>query len=190
MAPNDQPDNQPDHLLAEFTREFRFYKNLADRALAQVDDTAFFAALDDGETNSIAVNVKHMGGNLRSRWRDFLTTDGEKPDRHRDSEFELGPEDSREALQALWERGWGTLFDTLAGLSPGDLGNTVQIRAEPHTVSRALLRSLAHASYHAGQIALLARHWKGAGWQTLSVPRGKSEEHNKATRERWAAGSA
>ncbi len=176
-------------LLAEIAREFRFYKDLCDRAITQVDDTAFFAALDDGETNSIAITVKHVGGNLRSRWRDFLTSDGEKPDRHRDTEFELGPDDSRAALQALWEQGWATQFDTLAGLAPDDLGRTVQIRAEPHTVSRALLRSLAHISYHAGQITQLARHWKGTAWQTLSVPRGKSEEFNRAARERWAAQS-
>lgn len=178
-----------DDLLALLRREFRFYKDLADRALAQVDDEAFFAALGDGEANSIALTVKHMGGNLRSRWSDFLTTDGEKPDRDRDGEFELRPGDSREALQALWERGWTTLFDTLESLAPGDLGRTVRIRAEPHSVLRALVRGLPHASYHAGQIVQLARHWRGAGWQTLSVPRGKSEEFNRAAWERWGGGA-
>lgn len=179
--------NAPDDLLAEFIREFRSYKDLADRALAQVGDDAFFAPLSDGETNSIAITVKHLGGNLWSRWRDFLTSDGEKPDRDRDGEFELRDGDDREALLALWEKGWGTLFDTLASLSSGDLGRTVLIRSEPHTVTRALLRSLAHVAYHVGQIVLLARHRQGAGWQTLTVPRGKSEEFNRAARERWAA---
>jgi hypothetical protein len=179
-----------DDLLALLRREFRFYKDLADKAIAQVDDDAFFAALGDGETNSIALTVKHMGGNLRSRWSDFLTTDGEKPDRDRDGEFELRQGDSREALQALWERGWETLLDTLESLTSDDLARTVRIRAEPHSVLRALVRGLPHASYHVGQIVQLARHWRGADWQTLSVPRGKSEELNRAARERWSSSAA
>lgn len=153
------------------------YKQLADDAMAQVDDAQFAAPLGD-EENSIALVVKHMAGNLRSRWTDFLTTDGEKPDRDRDSEFELGGDDARAALMEAWERGWATFLDTLQSLTPDDLAGTVHIRGEPQSVIRAVDRGVAHACYHVGQIVLLAKHFAGPGWRTLSIPRRQSRQFN------------
>jgi len=157
---------------------FRYYKNLAERAMAQCPDEGLFATLD-GESNSIAIIVKHMAGNMRSRWSDFLTTDGEKPDRHRDMEFEE-PAKSREELLAAWDRGWKYLFDALAGLSDADLTRTVYIRTEPHSVMQAINRQVAHYSYHVGQITFLAKHFaaKSGNWTALTVPRKKSAEFN------------
>lgn len=154
-----------------------YYKKLADDAMAQVDDAQFFAPLG-GEENGIALIVKHMAGNLRSRWTDFLTSDGEKPDRDRDTEFEVHPGDGRAALLEAWERGWATFLGTLQSLTPEDLGRTVHIRGEPHTVIRAVDRGLAHACHHVGQIVLLAKHFAGPGWRTLSIPRGQSRQFN------------
>lgn len=153
------------------------YKKLADDAMAQVDDAQFAAALGD-EENSIALIVKHMAGNLRSRWTDFLTTDGEKPDRDRDSEFEMGGDDARGALMEAWERGWTTFLGTLQSLSPDDLARTVTIRREPQTVIRAVDRGVAHACYHVGQIVLLAKHFAGRDWRSLSIPRRQSRQFN------------
>jgi hypothetical protein len=167
------------HLLADSEASFRKQKELAERALAQVDDDAFFRALD-AESNSLAVLVQHVAGNLRSRFRDFLTTDGEKPDRHRDGEFELAAGALRAELMARWEAGWAILFETLASLAPADLLHTVTIRGEPHTVVQALDRALAHYAQHAGQIVLLAKHWAGPAWKTLSIPRGRSREFERA----------
>jgi uncharacterized damage-inducible protein DinB len=152
------------------------YKKLADDAMAQVDDAQFFAVLGD-EENSIALIAKHMAGNLRSRWTDFLTTDGEKPDRDRDSEFEVHG-DTRAPLLEAWERGWATFLGTLQSLSPDDLARTIHIRGEPQTVIRAVDRGVAHACYHVGQIVLLARHFAGPGWRTLSIPRRQSQQFN------------
>jgi uncharacterized damage-inducible protein DinB len=152
------------------------YKKLADDAMAQVDDAQFFAPLGD-EENSIALVVKHMAGNLRSRWTDFLTTDGEKPDRDRDSEFEIHG-DERAPLLEAWERGWATFLGTLESLAPDDLARSVRIRGEPQTVIRAVDRGVAHACYHVGQIVLLARHFAGPGWRTLSIPRRQSQQFN------------
>jgi hypothetical protein len=159
-------------------REFHRTRELADKAIAQVSDADFFAA-PDPQTNPIAIVVKHVAGNLRSRWTDFLTTDGEKPGRDRDGEFVIGPEDGREALLARWDRGWSILFATLEGLRDEDLDATVQIRGEPHTVVQAIHRQLTHYAYHAGQIVLLARHFAGDSWRTLSVPRGGSAAFNQ-----------
>lgn len=152
------------------------YKKLADDAMAQVDDAQFFMPLGEDE-NSIALIVKHMAGNLRSRWTDFLITDGEKPDRDRDSEFEIHG-DERAALLEAWERGWATFMDTLRSLAPDDLARTVHIRGEPHTVIRAIDRGVAHACSHVGQIVQLARHFAGPGWRTLSVARRQSRQFN------------
>ena len=163
-------------------KEFRRLKNGAEKALAQVSDGQFFAQLD-AESNSLAHIVKHIAGNLRSRWDKFLTTDGEKPDRHRDAEFEITPEDTRASLMERWENGWAILFRELEPLKSEDLLRTVLIRWEPHTVVRAVHRQLTHYGEHVGQIVFLAKHLAGAGWQTLSVPRGKSEEVNA----KWAA---
>src|SRR5271167_1954977 len=156
---------------------FHYYKNLAETAIAQVTDEQLFAVLD-GEMNSIAVIVKHMAGNMRSRWKDFLTTDGEKPDRNRDAEF-TDPPASREALLAVWENGWQSLFSALEPLSNEDLERTITIRGEAHSVMQAINRQVAHYSYHCGQIVLLAKHFKSNEWQSLSVPRGQSAGFNR-----------
>jgi len=148
---------------------FRGYKTLAERAMAQVSDDQLFAALD-GEMNSIAIIVKHMVGNMRSRWTDFLTTDGEKPDRHRDSEFEE-PAAGRQELMAQWERGWQYVFDAIEPLTEDDLGRTVTIRGEPHSVMQAINRQIAHYANHVGQIVLLAKHFASDNWQSLTIPR-------------------
>jgi uncharacterized protein DUF1572 len=159
---------------------FRYYKALAERAMAQVSDEQLFTMLDD-ESNSIAIVVKHMAGNMRSRWTDFLSTDGEKPDRNRDAEF-AEPPTTRAALMAVWEEGWHCMFHALAALTDDDLAHTVTIRGEGHSVMQAINRQLAHYPYHCGQIVLLAKHLNHAGWQSLSVPRGKSEEFNARVR--------
>lgn len=164
---------------------FRQYKTLAERAISQVSDEQLNHSLD-AEMNSIAVIVKHMAGNMRSRWTDFLTTDGEKPDRDRDSEFEAPPE-TREALLALWEQGWQCLFSALEPLSEEDLARTVTIRGEAHSVMQAINRQVAHYSYHSGQIVLLAKHFRHNEWQSLSVPRGRSSEFNRRILAREAS---
>jgi uncharacterized damage-inducible protein DinB len=155
---------------------FRYYKKLAERAMEQCPDEGLFGALDE-ESNSIAIIVKHMAGNMRSRWTDFLTTDGEKPDRHRDTEFEA-PAKTRTEILALWEQGWRYLFDALAQLTDADLTRTVTIRTEPHSVTQAINRQIAHYSYHTGQIAFLAKHFaaQSGKWTALTVPRKKSAD--------------
>jgi uncharacterized damage-inducible protein DinB len=156
---------------------FRYYKKLGERAMAQCPDQGLFAMLD-AESNSIAIVVKHMAGNMRSRWTDFLTSDGEKPNRNRDSEFE-DPPTTRAELMELWERGWKFLFDALEPLSDEDLTGTITIRTEPHSVTQAINRQIAHYSYHVGQIVYLARHFTGDKWQSLTIPKKKSAEFNK-----------
>lgn len=163
---------------------FRQYKQLGERAMAQVSDEQLFALLDD-EANSIAIIVKHMTGNMRSRWTDFLTTDGEKPTRNRDSEF-VDPPATREALLREWEEGWSCLFRAIEPLTDADLSRTITIRGEAHSVMQAINRQLAHYPQHVGQIVLLAKHWAGPQWQSLSVPRNKSAEFNRKV----AAGEA
>jgi uncharacterized damage-inducible protein DinB len=158
---------------------FRYYKKLADRAIVQCPDEALFITVD-AESNSIAIIVKHMAGNMRSRWLDFLTTDGEKPDRNRDTEFEDPPQ-TRAQLSEMWERGWKYLFDALEPLTETDLTRTVTIRTEPHSVMQAINRQIAHYAHHVGQILFLAKHLtftKTGEWESLSVPRGKSAEIN------------
>ena len=156
---------------------FRYYKKLAERAIEQVSDEQLLAVLDE-EMNSIALIVKHLTGNMRSRWTDFLTTDGEKPDRSRDAEFSAPPE-TRQALLDLWEDGWQRLLGTLGSLSDADLGRTITIRGEAHSVMQAINRQVAHYSYHCGQIVFLAKHLRHDRWQTLSVPRGSSAEFTR-----------
>jgi len=156
---------------------FRHYKMLSAAAMAQVTEEQLFAVLD-GEMNSIAVIVKHMAGNMKSRWTDFLTSDGEKPDRNRDSEF-VEPPSTRDALMDLWEHGWNYLFHALEPLTDVDLARTVTIRGEPHSVMQAINRQVAHYAYHCGQIVLLAKHFRGAEWTSLSVPRGRSGAFNE-----------
>ena len=166
-----------DHYLQDAMVLFRKMKQMAERALAQVSDEQFFAQLD-AESNSLALIVKHIAGNARSRWRDFLTSDGEKPDRHRDGEFEIVTDDTRAALMERWERGWQYLFEALEPLRSGDLMRKVRIRNEEHTIVQAINRQLTHYASHIGQITFLAKHYAGSNWQTLSIPRGKSEEFN------------
>jgi len=155
---------------------FRYYKKLAERAMQQCPDDALFESLDV-ESNSIAIIVKHMAGNMRSRWTDFLTTDGEKPDRNRDTEFEDAPK-TRVELMKLWERGWKHIFDALEPLGDDDLVRKITIRTEPHSVTQAINRQVAHYSYHVGQIVYVAKHLAGSKWQTLTVPKKKSAEFN------------
>jgi Protein of unknown function (DUF1572) len=156
---------------------FRAYKKLAERAMEQVSDEQLFIALDD-ESNSIAIIVKHMAGNMRSRWTDFLTTDGEKPDRNRDSEF-VDPAATRAALLQVWEEGWTCVFDAIEPLTDADLGRRITIRGEAHSVMQAVNRQVAHYAQHVGQIVLLAKHFAGADWKSLSVPRNRSAEFNR-----------
>lgn len=165
-----------ENYLAETIETFRSYKKMAERAMEQVSDDEFFRLID-AESNSIAVITKHIGGNLRSRFSDFLTSDGEKPDRDRDAEF-VTDADTRESVTKVWETGWQTLLETLESLKPDDLEKTVKIRGEDFTVTKALTRALSHVSSHIGQITFLAKHLRCSDWKTLSVPRGKSGEFN------------
>lgn len=167
---------------------FRNYKKLAERAIEQVSEEEFFTAID-AESNSIAVVVKHIAGNLHSRWRDFLTTDGEKPDRDRDAEFEL-IEDTRESLMEFWETGWQTLIDNIEPLTEEDFSRTITIRGEPHSVVEAINRQLTHYSYHIGQIVFLAKHLKSSEWKTLSVPKDRSADFNRFLAQKQAKGEA
>ena len=162
--------------LKDITTLFRFYKSLADRAMEQAPDEALFATLD-AESNSIAIIGKHLSGNMRSRWTDFLTSDGEKPDRNRDSEFEAPPA-TRAELMALWELGWKNLFAGLATVTDADLSRTIHIRGEAHSVIQAINRAVTHTSYHVGQIVFLSKHFAGTKWIALTVPRGKSSQYN------------
>lgn len=155
--------------------ELKKLKKQAERAISQATDDHFFATLDS-ESNSIALIMKHIAGNMRSRWTDFLTTDGEKPNRNRDSEFEQETDDTRQKIQTAWENGWALTFAAISALKPEDLGRTVLIRKEPHSVLQAINRQLSHYSAHIGQIIQLAKHYAGANWQTLSVPKRKSKE--------------
>lgn len=173
--------------LADVKARCDTIRTLAERAAAQVDDAAFFAPLG-AEENSIALLMKHMAGNLRSRFTDFLTSDGEKPDRNRDAEFEQSPADSRAAILARWNEGWRILFAALDTIAPGDLTRTVTIRGEPHTVIQALSRQLVHQSQHAGQIVLLAKHAAGVRWKTLSIPRGQSAAFTRDLADRQRRG--
>ena len=163
--------------LDEALRSLRGHKRLAEGAMAQVTDEEFFRQLDP-EANSIAILVKHLAGNMRSRFTDFLTTDGEKPDRHRDQEFLLDAGTTRAEVMRRWEEGWACVFTAVQPLRPEDLGSTVTIRGDAHSVLMALHRQVAHYAYHVGQIVLVAKHMRGAEWKSLSVPRGKSDEFN------------
>lgn len=165
-------------LTTSYTKDaidlFRYYKRLADNAIAQCPDDRLSAEIDP-ESNSIAIIMKHLAGNMRSRWTDFLTTDGEKPDLHRDSEFEA-PAKTRAELLAMWEGAWRLLFDALTPLTDDDLARTITIRTEPHSAMQAINRQVAHYSYHIGQIVYLARHFAGSQWKTLTIPKNKSQE--------------
>ena len=163
--------------VADSLTLFRYYKSLVERALAQLTDEQLFAA-PDSESNSIAVIVKHLTGNMRSRFTDFLTSDGEKPGRDRDAEFE-DPPGSRAELMALWEEGWNCVFTALEPITEADLPRSINIRGEAHSVMQAINRQVAHYAYHFGQIVFLAKHFKSDQWQTLSIPRRQSAEYNR-----------
>ena len=165
------------HYLDDALQTFRDYKRLAERAFAQITDEDFFRTLDS-ESNSIAVNIKHVAGNMLSRWTDFLTTDGEKPERNRDMEFIMLPDTTKDELLAHWEKGWKCVFEAIEPLTAADLMRTIRIRGQDHTVVQAINRQLAHYAYHVGQIVCLAKHFKSSDWQSLSVPRNKSAEFN------------
>lgn len=166
-----------ENYLRDVVETFRNYKSLAEKAAAQISDEEFFRQID-AESNSIAAISKHIAGNLRSRWTDFLTSDGEKADRNRDSEF-IADEDTRESLTKFWENGWNALFAALESLKAADLEKVVQIRGENYPVFKAINRALAHTASHVGQIMFLAKHFRCKDWKTLSVPKNKSAEFNK-----------
>jgi uncharacterized damage-inducible protein DinB len=170
--------------LDEVFRSLRGHKRLADDAIAQLSDQQFFA-LPDPESNSVAIIVKHMAGNMRSRFTDFLTSDGEKPDRNRDREFLMHNDAKRDEVLRAWEQNWQLVFETINSLQPADLDRTLTIRGEPHSVLQALNRAVVHLAYHAGQITFLAKHWKGAEWKSLSVPKGQSEQFNSKMFEKY-----
>ncbi|HEV2799583.1 MAG TPA: DUF1572 family protein [Pyrinomonadaceae bacterium] len=170
------------HFLEDALAVFRKYKKLGEDAMKQLDDAEFFASID-AESNSVAVIVKHLAGNMRSRWSEFLTTDGEKPDRDRDAEFEVGAGTTRAEVLRWWESGWRTVFEAVEPLRASDLARTVLIRGEPHTVVKAINRQLTHYAYHVGQIVFLAKHLKSEQWQSLSIARGRSEAFNQSMRE-------
>ena len=177
-------DSLSAHYIGNALEEFRGMKALADKAVAQVSDEEFFRIIDL-ESNSIAVIMKHMAGNMRSRWTDFLNSDGEKPDRHRDTEFELDKEDRR-AIEERWEEGWRLVFGAIEPLAGEDLMRTVTIRGEPHSIVEAVNRQLSHYGEHVGQIIFLAKHLKSSAWKTLSIPRGQSNAFNKKMEEEQA----
>jgi hypothetical protein len=177
------------HYLDNCLAQLRKLKELADKAIIQVTDDALYHE-PDPQSNSIAVIMIHIAGNLRSRWTDFLTTDGEKPDRHRDREFVVGDYNTRERLLLRWETGWHCAFSAIERLTPPDLERTVTIRSEPHTVIEAINRQLAHNAYHVGQIVYCARFLAGKDWKTLSVPRGESEAFNAAMRSKFGSDEA
>jgi len=166
------------HYLEEARRQLRGHKRMGEGAMSQLRDEDFFVTLDP-EANSVAILVKHLAGNMRSRFTDFLASDGEKTDRFRDREFELGPSTTRVEVMKWWEEGWACVFGAIESLKPEDVMRTVTIRGEPHTVLQAINRQIAHYAQHIGQIVFLAKHFLSTEWKTLSIPRGKSEEFNQ-----------
>ncbi len=167
------------HYLEEARRQMRGQKRMGEGAMAQLKDEEFFITLDP-ESNSIAILVKHLAGNMRSRFTDFLTSDGEKPNRFRDREFEMNAALTRADVMRWWEEGWARVLGAIDALKPEDVMRTVTIRGEPHTVLQAINRQIAHYAGHIGQIVFLAKHLRSNEWKTLSIPRGKSEEFKKA----------
>ena len=172
--------------LADALRNFRSYKKLAEEALAQTSDEDIFRLIDP-EANSIALIIKHMAGNMRSRWSDFLTTDGEKPDRHRDREFEIDPSTTRAEVMKWWEDGWQKVFEAVTPLRPVDLLAKVYIAGREHTVLQAISRQLLHYAGHVNQIVMLAKHFRGSDWVSLSIPKGKSETAAREFEKKHAA---
>jgi len=167
------------HYLEEARRQLRGHKRMGEGAMSQLKDEQFLIALDP-EANSVAILVKHLAGNMHSRFTDFLTTDGEKPDRFRDREFEVASATTRAEVMKWWEEGWACVFAAIDPLQPADVMRTVTIRGEPHTVLQAVNRQIAHYAQHIGQIVFLAKHLRSNEWKTLSIPRGKSEQYKTA----------
>ncbi len=172
--------------LEDVLRNFRSYKKLAEEAFAQTSDEDIFRLIDP-EANSIAVLVKHMAGNMRSRWTDFLTSDGEKPDRHRDREFEIDPATTRAQVTEWWEQGWKYVFTAIEPLKPEDLARTVYIAGREHSVLQAITRQLLHYAGHVNQIVLLAKHFRGSEWKSLSIPKGQSDTFARQFEQKHAA---
>jgi hypothetical protein len=172
--------------LSDSITSFRAYKKMADKAIAQVNDDELFVTIDD-ESNSIAIVMKHMAGNMLSRWTDFLTTDGEKPTRNRDMEFVAESTDKNELID-YWERGWNALFTAVEPLQLDDFGKTVSIRGEEHTIVKAINRQLTHYAYHIGQIVFLAKHFRSSEWKSLSIPKNKSAAFNQYLQQGKAVG--
>jgi len=164
------------HYLEEARRQLRGHKRMGEGAMSQLSEQDFFVTLDP-EANSVAILVKHLAGNMRSRFTDFLTSDGEKPGRFRDGEFELNSATTRAEVMQWWEEGWACVFAAIDSLQPEDVMRSVTIRGEPHTVLQAINRQIAHYAQHIGQIVFLAKHLRSNAWKTLSIPRGKSEEY-------------
>ena len=175
------------HYLEEARRQLRGHKRMGERAMSQLRDEDFFVTIDP-ESNSVAILVKHLAGNMRSRFTNFLTSDGEKPDRHRDQEFELKAATTRGEVMRWWEEGWARVFAALDPLKPEDAMRTVTIRGEPHTVLQAINRQIAHYAQHIGQIVFLTKHLRSSEWQTLSIPRGRSEEFKTNSPQRFDKG--
>src|SRR6185312_12358384 len=181
-------DNIATEYLTDALRNFRSYKKLAEEALVQTSDVDIFKLIDP-EANSIAMLIKHMSGNMRSRWTDFLTSDGEKPDRHRDQEFEIDPNTTRADVMKWWERGWLCVFQAITPLKPEDLNRKVFIAGREHTVVQAITRQLLHYAGHVNQIVLLAKHFRGPEWKSLSIPKGQSETYARQFEQQHAARS-
>src|ERR1044071_1639161 len=169
--------------LEDAVKAFRAYKKLAEKAIAQLQDEEFFVTLDE-EANSVAVIMKHIAGNMLSRWTDFLTSDGEKPDRNRDMEFVIESQTTKDDMLAYWERGWAALFAALEPLRPEDFEKTVKIRGEERTSVQAINRQMTHYAYHIGQIVFLAKHFRSAEWKSLSIPKNRSVEFNRYLEQR------
>jgi len=176
-------DSVTQDYLKDSLAAFRAYKKLAEKALAQVEDEEFFATLDE-ESNSIAVVMKHMAGNMFSRWTDFLDTDGEKPDRNRDMEFVIDAQTTRADVVDYWEHGWKCVFDAVGPLTPEDFEKTVTIRGEEHTIVQAINGQLMHYAYHIGQIVFLAKHFRSSEWKSLSIPRNRAVNHRDSEAQR------
>lgn len=170
--------------LEDIKSQFSKHKELVEKSIQQISEEQFFHKIDE-ESNSIASIIKHLSGNLASRWSDFLFSDGEKPDRNRDTEFISGS-DSRENLMHKWENAWNVVMVTLEHLTVEDLSKTITIRSEPHTVIEALNRGLTHCAYHTGQIVFLAKHFSGKDWNSLSIPKGKSVEFTNKLKQKWS----
>ena len=183
------PSDAATHYLEEARRQLRGHKRMGESAMNQLRDEDFFVTLDP-ESNCVAIIVKHVAGNMRSRFTDFLSSDGEKPDRFRDREFEISPATTRGEVMTWWEEGWTCVFAAIDSLTPEDVMRSVAIRGEPHTVLQAINRQIAHYAQHIGQIVFLAKHLRSTEWKTLSIPRGKSEEFNqkKASSDKFERG--